>query len=185
MLDDGGMTGQPQFQPYPQTPQGLGYPPVPVAPDGRPLADAGDRFLARLLDGLITVGVVIVGFLPLVIATSLLLRDHGTAAAVIDVVWAVLVFLGVPYLYEVEYALCHNGRTVGKRVLHTAIIPAQPGAPLSRGILAKRWGVMELFNLLSNCYVGLLDPLWLLWDKPYRQCLHDKAARTVVIKQVG
>jgi hypothetical protein len=38
------------------------------------------------------------------------------------------------------------------------------------------------FDLLSNCYVGLLDPLWCLWDKPYRQCLHDKPAKTVVVK---
>jgi RDD family len=29
---------------------------------------------------------------------------------------------------------------------------------------------------------GLLDSLWLLWDKPHRQCLHDKVADTVVIK---
>ena len=27
-----------------------------------------------------------------------------------------------------------------------------------------------------------LDGLWQLWDKPLRQCLHDKAADTVVVK---
>jgi uncharacterized RDD family membrane protein YckC len=26
-----------------------------------------------------------------------------------------------------------------------------------------------------------LDYLWMLWD-PQRQCLHDKAARTIVVK---
>jgi len=27
-----------------------------------------------------------------------------------------------------------------------------------------------------------IDGLWQLWDKPYRQCLHDKFAETLVIK---
>jgi uncharacterized RDD family membrane protein YckC len=28
---------------------------------------------------------------------------------------------------------------------------------------------------------GLLNELWVLWD-PRRQCLHDKVARTIVIR---
>jgi hypothetical protein len=27
-----------------------------------------------------------------------------------------------------------------------------------------------------------VDGLWQLWDKPFQQCLHDKAAGTVVVK---
>ncbi len=27
----------------------------------------------------------------------------------------------------------------------------------------------------------LLDDLWPLWDKPWQQALHDKAAKTVVV----
>ena len=30
--------------------------------------------------------------------------------------------------------------------------------------------------------VGVLDALWLLWDRPRRQCLHDKAAKTFVVR---
>jgi hypothetical protein len=37
------------------------------------------------------------------------------------------------------------------------------------------------FNLLANCYIGLIDPLWCLWDTPYKQCLHDKPPKTVVV----
>jgi hypothetical protein len=31
-------------------------------------------------------------------------------------------------------------------------------------------------------FLGLIDGLWQLWDKPLQQCLHDKAAQTVVVK---
>jgi hypothetical protein len=30
--------------------------------------------------------------------------------------------------------------------------------------------------------LGWVDGLWQLWDKPWRQCLHDKFAQTLVIK---
>lgn len=30
-------------------------------------------------------------------------------------------------------------------------------------------------------FLGLLDVLWCLWDKPFQQCPHDKAAYSVVL----
>ncbi|MFK4273751.1 RDD family protein, partial [Streptomyces milbemycinicus] len=30
----------------------------------------------------------------------------------------------------------------------------------------------------------LINVLWCTWDRPYRQCLHDKAAKTVVVSAV-
>jgi uncharacterized RDD family membrane protein YckC len=94
----------------------------------------------------------------------------------------VLLALGLQYLYEVEVPLRWNGQTPGKRAMNIAIIAMEPNVPLGRRKLAYRFVVMFAFNLLSNCYVGLLDPLWCLWDKPYKQCLHDKPAKTVVIR---
>jgi uncharacterized RDD family membrane protein YckC len=158
------------------------YAPVPAAPDGRPLAGAGERFLAKLLDGLLLAVAIIVGMLPFGLLIGLTADGDSPLPAVFAVIGIVLAAIGVPYLYDVEYALRNAGQTLGKRVMKITVIPLQPGAPLTRGAMAKRWGVSLLFNLLSNCYVGLLDPLWLLWDKPYKQTLHDKAASTVVIK---
>ena len=40
--------------------------------------------------------------------------------------------------------------------------------------------LVPLVPLAGSIY-GLLDTLWLLWDRR-RQCLHDKAAHTVVVK---
>ena len=185
----------PQYPPYqgPDYPgphyQGPQYPPpaypVPVAPDGRPLADLGRRFAARLIDGLIylVVTVVVVGLAAAgLLALLEPAADDSPVIPITMISTIVLLVVGIHYLYEVELPLRWNGQTPGKRAMKIAVIALEPGLPLSRGKLAYRFAVMFGFNLLSNCYVGLLDPLWCLWDKPYKQCLHDKPAKTVVIR---
>ena len=184
---------QDQYPPYqyPQYPQGeyMNQPPpyyVPIAPDGRPLAGAGQRLGARFLDGLIiilafvpVIGVIVGGMAAL---TNSVIDDDSPAVPAILIPAIVLAVLAVNYLYEVELVLRWNGQTPGKRALKIAIAPMDPQTPLSRRVLFYRLAVTFAFNLLSNCYVGFLDPLWLLWDKPYKQTLHDKAAKTVVVK---
>jgi len=180
------VTEKPAFPPYPQ-PQGLAYapphPPLkppPIAPDGRPLAGFGGRFVAKLIDNVVVIVGIVVGFLPF-LGLGSLVSDNDSLLPVIMIVGIVIVALGVPYLYDVEYAWRRGGQTLGKRAMKMAIVPLQPGAPLTRAAMAKRWGVAVLFNVLASCYIGYLDPLWMLWDKPYRQCLHDKAAGTTVV----
>ena len=160
--------------------------PEPVAPDGRPLAGPGQRLGARVIDSLIqAVGFSVVagvfggGVAALLINT---VGDDSPAVPIAAVTTMVLAILIFQYLYEVELPLRWHGQTPGKRMLKLAVIPLEPYAALDRGRLAYRYVVMLGFNLLSNCYVGMIDPLWCLWDKPYRQCLHDKPAKTVVIR---
>jgi uncharacterized RDD family membrane protein YckC len=84
------------------------------------------------------------------------------------------------YLYTVELLVRWNGQTPGKRIMKIRVIQIQPGVRLTRGVAAKRFLVT-----LAGAFVPLLpllDGLWQLWDKPLRQCLHDKAAETVVVK---
>jgi hypothetical protein len=52
---------------------------------------------------------------------------------------------------------------------------------MTRGVAARRW----LANVVAGAIIPFwrwIDGLWQLWDKPYQQCLHDKFARTVVVK---
>lgn len=173
---------------YQQSP-GYQMPPpafmAPVAPDGRPLAEPGQRFVARLVDSLLYVLIAFV--LAGVIAGSLtaltvaLAGDQSDFVPIVGISSIVLVMLGSQYVYEVEVPLRWRGQTPGKRMMKIAMVPLEPNAALTRGPLAIRFGVALGFNVLSNCYVGFVDPLWCLWDKPYRQCLHDKPAKTVVI----
>jgi uncharacterized RDD family membrane protein YckC len=156
-----------------------------LAPDGRPLSGAGARLGARIVDGLIQFVVLILGgFLValLVYLVSLLTGDDSPILVAVAIVGITAIVLLSQYVYEVEVPLRWNGQTPGKRMLKIAIAPLEPGTRLGRGQLAGRWGLLLLFNVLQSCYIGLLDPLWCLWDKPYRQCLHDKPAKTVVVK---
>lgn len=84
--------------------------------------------------------------------------------------------------YEVP-ALLQRGQTPGKRLLGIRVIglhmhSLQPGAAL------RRWAFMGLpllFPLACSLLWLAIDGAWCLKDRPARQCLHDKAARTVVV----
>ncbi|GAA1037571.1 hypothetical protein GCM10009557_51370 [Virgisporangium ochraceum] len=158
---------------------------VPMAPDGRPLADPGKRLLARILDSLFwfvayaLLGVVVVLFIYLAVA---IFGDDSPVVPIMAIFLMVLIVLASLYVYEVELPFRYNGQTPGKRIMKIAIASLEPGVPLRRGQLTYRMLMTQLFNLLGSCYVGLLDPLWCLWDKPYKQCLHDKGPKTVVVR---
>jgi len=105
-------------------------------------------------------------------------------ATMAPVLWlclaAVALTIAATYLYRVEM-MWRTGQTVGKRAMALRVVPLGSARPLTRGAAARRWlvdGVAVQFILL----LGLLDGLWQLWDRPYRQCLHDKAAGTTVAK---
>jgi uncharacterized RDD family membrane protein YckC len=186
----GSVTDQPQYPPYPQASAEyqLRQPAYQVwaAPDGRPLAGLGQRLGARIIDAVIVsvAAIVVAGVIIGVGAgfTAAAAGNDSPALLISAVIGAIAIILGIHYWYDVEIPLRWDGQTPGKRMLKIAIAPLESGGQLRRGQLTYRFLVMLGFNLLSNCYVGLLDPLWCLWDKPYRQCLHDKPAKTVVVK---
>lgn len=170
--------------------------PPPLAPNGQPLATFIDRFLAFLLDSLVAGAVGAVVVLPLMLVWfALLFSELMTAQeARVDpdpvvifgsylVLWVVIIVvtLLISYLYYVEYQLRHNGQTVGKKVMKLWVTPVNPAEQISRTHLLRRWSVQSLAAQFVPL-LGLLDGLWQLWDKPLQQCLHDKAAQTVVVK---
>ena len=58
--------------------------------------------------------------------------------------------------------------------------------PLDRGRMWLAFFALVMFVVGAFVpFFNLIDVLWLLWDKPYRQCLHDKFAKTVVVKGVA
>jgi uncharacterized RDD family membrane protein YckC len=164
---------------------------VPYAPNGMPLAGFGDRFLAYLIDVAVTVGVSFVLGIPLVIGMVAVIAgtssadssDAGPSIALILLIELgyVLAILAWVYIYHVEM-FGHTGVTWGKRAMKLQIIRTDdPSAPLNRGVLAKRWAVQNLVGIIVP-FFSWIDGLWQLWDKPYQQCLHDKAAATIVVK---
>ncbi len=93
------------------------------------------------------------------------------------------------YLYDVVY-MQRSGQTVGKRIMKLRVVRVEDGGPIEVRHARRRWlaqdGVAMLAMIpLVGSLVGMyqwLDWLWLLWDKPNRQCLHDKYGKTAVVK---
>ncbi|MUN39923.1 RDD family protein [Actinomadura litoris] len=188
-------------QPYPQQP----YPQQPYGqqpygpPGGGPIAGRGARLGAGLLDWLI-VGVVSVPFLLPAIRWDRFqdAADSGETLEAADMYdiprlligYACILVLGFAY-YTVQHAKW--GQTVGKRAAGVRVVRASDHGPVSWGQAALRQGfvylltigsaVLSLLGPVGNLLgiLGLLDNAWILWD-PQRQGLHDKVAKTVVVK---
>jgi len=75
------------------------------------------------------------------------------------------------------------GQTIGKRVMGTKVVTADTRVPVSGQAAGTRAAVYALVPAVPSvgALFALINEAWLLWD-PRRQCLHDKAARTVVVK---
>lgn len=81
------------------------------------------------------------------------------------------------------YVLQHGrwGRTLGKRVMSLRVVRADDADAISYGQAAWRL-LFEYLVTVATCGVGgLVDVAWILWDKR-RQALHDKVARTIVVR---
>ncbi|QPP08642.1 RDD family protein [Streptomyces bathyalis] len=139
-----------------------------------PLASRGKRLVARIIDALligIPVG-LIMGF-----AQGGWEPDDSGRTAGQQLVYTVV------YLVYEGLMLTHSGQTVGKKVMRIRVAVLADGA-VPRGV--PGWLRSAVYHVppLVPC-IGfifwLANVLFCTWDKPYRQCLHDKAAKTVVV----
>ncbi|MFI2374079.1 RDD family protein [Streptomyces sp. NPDC018964] len=156
----------------------------------RPAA-LGRRLAARLLDTVVLGAVTAVAAVPLGIkavdhidakidaaklsgeTVTVWLLD-GTTSVYLGIVLAVLLLAGV--LLE-ALPTAKWGRTLGKRLLGIEVRDIEGHEAPSFGAALRRWLVYSVPGLLV---VGVVGVLWCLFDKPWRQCWHDKAAHTFV-----
>ncbi|MFE5582938.1 RDD family protein [Kitasatospora sp. NPDC056531] len=161
--------------PYDQPPPGYGAGPgmygtpgpVPGMP---PIGTWPKRIIARLIDYVImqAVGVVIVG--PFV--------DLGTREGSTSAFW-----LGCAiYLIYEGLMLSRDGQTLGKKAMKVRVAMLVDGNPPTQSAAWTRAAVYILPAVI--CCAGLwwlIDGMFGVFDKPFRQCIHDKAAKTVVV----
>ena len=199
---------QPYMQnPYMQNPYGpapyatpWGVPPWKGAHLGRPpagpgaLAEPGRRLGARALDLLLMVPVFAV---LLAVALAIFASRFGpifpdfpdvgndvpAPTPTPGIVWvyltvAVCAFLtGVVLLAYETVAVAKYERTFGMAWLRVRPLRVD-GSAISWGRAFVRALIFWLAGFVG--WIGLLDPLWCLWDGE-RQCLHDKVADTIVV----
>jgi uncharacterized RDD family membrane protein YckC len=193
-----------QYQGYGQQYQAYGRQYQAYGPEmGRKnpaLAEWWRRLLARIIDGFI-LGVI---FAPLWIPPwSSFFRTvqnidnrypSGSVAAskalgTADVHFASKLFVILLGFYLVAFVYdwiqhWQWGQTIGKRALGTRVVRDDGNPHLSAGAAGGRAAIYAFAPLipLAGSLFELLNELWLTWD-PRRQCLHDKAAHTVVVKK--
>ncbi|WOI59217.1 RDD family protein [Streptomyces fradiae] len=98
----------------------------------------------------------------------------GTTSVQFGIALGILLVLGV--LYE-AVPTAKWGRTLGKQLCGTEVRGIESHEPPSFGAALRRWLV---YGVLGLAAVGVLNVLWCLFDRPWRQCWHDKAAGTFV-----
>lgn len=180
----GGAAGPPGGEP----PHGMPPPPPPPpryeAPYGSgpaeyplglpPRASRWKRLAARIIDALI-VGI------PLGVILGLAFRGYDYEDAGRSV-WQELIYAVVYFGYD-GYMLTTRGQTFGKRWMKIRVAMLQDGTNPAGQPGWTRAAVYALPPIVPCCgsLFWLVNVLWCLWDQPYHQCLHDKAAKTVVV----
>ncbi|MFD4576485.1 RDD family protein [Streptomyces sp. NPDC058417] len=154
-------------------------------------AGIGRRLVARLVDTVVLAAVTSAAAVPLGVkaldhvdakieaarltgqTVTVWLLD-GTTSAYLGVVLGVLLVFGI--VYE-ALPTARWGRTLGKKLLGLEVRDIEAHEPPSFGAALRRWLVYSVPGLLA---VGVIGVLWGLFDRPWRQCWHDKAAHTFV-----
>ena len=98
----------------------------------------------------------------------------GTTSLNLGIVLALFLVLGV--LYE-ALPTAKWGRTPGKKLFGLQVRDIEAHEPPTFGVALRRWLVYGVLGLLV---LGVLNVLWCLFDRPWRQCWHDKASHTFV-----
>ncbi len=152
----------------------------------RGLAEPGYRFLARVLDTVVAgvlwfLSMLATTFTAVIIGGGDIVMGEGSGLAF--QVGAVFSFLLFPILWE-WFQVGLWGRSVGKMLLGLWVVRAEGGGRLPAGrALVRALCFAPGFTNAVNWLLpwSLANVLWSLPDKRLRRCLHDRAARSVVV----
>ncbi|MCC3767247.1 RDD family protein [Streptomyces sp. UNOC14_S4] len=143
-----------------------------------PLAARWRRLVARIIDALL-VGI------PISAVYSAVTWGERWNATDSKTTSLGIVTMLVYFIYE-GLMLTTRGQTVGKMAMKIRVAMLENGA-IPQGTPGwTRAAVYSLPEVVPCCgfVFWLINVLWCTWDMPYHQCIHDKAAKTVVVSTV-
>ncbi|MGX2996962.1 RDD family protein [Streptomyces sp. JNUCC 64] len=156
---------------------GYGGPADPLA-GMPPLADSGKRVVARLID-MVLVGIV-VGLLSWAFGVG----DYSVDPDSVEYgeSFGRSLLAAVLYIGYDTVMISRTGQTVGKRLMKMRVANLSDGATPSLQTSLVRAAVLWLpFAFCCACVWTAIAGGWSFFDKPYKQGLHDKAAKTVEV----
>ncbi|KOX00978.1 membrane protein [Streptomyces sp. NRRL B-1140] len=164
--------------PYGGGPYGGGsYPTDPLA-GMPPLADSVQRTLARIID------MVLVGAVVWLLSWALNVDEYDVDSDRFDAgssLWQAVV-AAVFYIAYDTVLTVRTGQTLGKQLLRMRVANLDNGATPSVQMALLRAAVLWLpFAFCCFCFWIAISGGWSYFDRPYKQGLHDKAAKTVVV----
>ncbi|SEC93258.1 Uncharacterized membrane protein YckC, RDD family [Streptomyces misionensis] len=189
----GGSQPPPAGGPYGQGPYGGGpygggpYGAGPSGPGGRPtdplagmppLADSAKRTLARIID------MILVGIVVYLLTWAFNVREYEVNGDRVDAARSLgqSVIAAVLYIAYDTFLTHRTGQTLGKKWLRMRVANLSDGATPSMQTALLRALVLWLpFAFCCACVWTVICGGWSFFDRPYKQGLHDKAARTVVV----
>jgi uncharacterized RDD family membrane protein YckC len=150
-----------------------------------PLAESGRRIVARIIDWLIiAVPLAIIGIPFNVYDRASDGDDFGDTISATSTGTG-LVFQLITIVAYVAYdtvMTAKNGQTLGKKLMKLRVAMLNDGTTPPMNASLMRAVVLWLPALICcACLWPLLLLILILVDKPYKQGLHDKAAKTVVV----
>ncbi|MFF7525475.1 RDD family protein [Streptomyces pseudovenezuelae] len=165
--------GAPGGDPY----GGGSYPADPLA-GMPPLAPSGRRTLARIID------MILVGIVVWLITWGFGVSEYDVNGN--DVQYgkslAQSLLAAVLYIAYDTVLISRSGQTLGKRWLGMRVANLDNGSTPSVQTTLTRSAVLWIpFAFCCACIWTAIAGGWSYFDKPYKQGLHDKAAKTVVV----
>ncbi|AEY89671.1 hypothetical protein SHJG_4400 [Streptomyces hygroscopicus subsp. jinggangensis 5008] len=143
-----------------------------------PLADSGKRTLARIID-MILVGIVVL-LLTWAIGVSAYTFDSERTEVGRSLAQSVIA--AVLYIAYDTVLMTRSGQTLGKKWLGLRVANLENGAtPSVQTMLIRSLVLWVPFAFCCACIWTAISGGWSFFDKPYKQGLHDKAAKTVVV----
>ncbi|MFI8364694.1 RDD family protein [Streptomyces sp. NPDC085612] len=154
-----------------------------------PLADFGRRLAARIIDVLIVA--VPLFLIQLAFGTnrymvetergedvSEVLTQSYSGSGLVMTLISIVAYLGYDWWFTKK-----NGQTMGKKALGLRVAMLNDGSVPQSGPALSRAAVLWLPTLICCfCLWPIALIVSILVDKPYKQGLHDKVAKTVVVQ---
>ncbi|MFH8450336.1 RDD family protein [Streptomyces fungicidicus] len=143
-----------------------------------PLADSGRRTLARIID------MILVGIVVWLLTWPFGVSEYNVNGDNVNVgnSFGQSAIAAVLFIAYDTVLISRTGQTLGKKWLRMRVANLDNGATPSVQTSLTRAAVLWLpFAFCCACLWTAIAGGWSFFDRPYKQGLHDKAAKTVVV----
>ncbi|MER5381479.1 RDD family protein [Streptomyces sp. NPDC002688] len=143
-----------------------------------PLAESGKRVLARILD------MILVGIVVWLVSWALGVTEYNVDSDKVEYgkSFGQSLVAAVLFVAYDTVMISKSGQTLGKRLFNHRVANLDNGStPSVQTSLVRALVLWIPFAFCCACIWTAIAGGWSFFDKPYKQGLHDKAAKTVVV----